>query len=90
MNKLQWMPWHQVVRLRDDLKSGELPLAIFAADLYDVAMGKAKLVYQEPSEFFALTYPTFNLRQLAKDVVTRLAGRSDKAVPRTGLDLRWR
>ena len=80
MNKLQWTPWHQVVRLRDDLKSGELPLAIFAADLYDVAMGKAKPVYQEPSEFFALTYPTFNLRQLAKDVVTRLAGRSDKAV----------
>ena len=33
-------PWHEVVRLRDDLKSGELSLAIFAADLYDVVMQK--------------------------------------------------
>src|SRR5207247_10364109 len=29
---------------------------------------------------FALTSPTFNLRELAKDVVVRLAGKSDKAV----------
>ena len=31
-------------RTRDDLKSGELSLAIFAADLYDVIMGKAKII----------------------------------------------
>lgn len=24
MTKLAWKPWHQVVQLRDDLKSGEL------------------------------------------------------------------
>lgn len=66
--------------LRDDLKSGELSLAIFAADLYDVMMGKARPVYQQPQEFFALTYPTFNLRELARDVVVRLAGKSDKAI----------
>lgn len=80
MNKLAWTPWHQVVKLREDLKSGELSLAIFAADLYDVVMGKARPVYQQPEEFFALTYPTFNLRELAKEVVTRLAGRNDKAI----------
>ena len=33
-------PWHEVVQLRDDLKSGELSLAVFAADLYDVVMQK--------------------------------------------------
>ncbi|MBZ0278398.1 MAG: DUF499 domain-containing protein, partial [Anaerolineae bacterium] len=43
-------------------------------------MGRARPVYQDPSEFFALTYPTFNLRELAKDVVGRLAGRNDKTV----------
>ncbi|MDP2627626.1 MAG: hypothetical protein Q8Q58_12060, partial [Candidatus Rokubacteria bacterium] len=43
-------------------------------------MGTARPVYQDPREFFALTYPTFNLRELAKDVVLRLAGRNDKAV----------
>src|SRR5438093_11803169 len=73
-------PWHEVVQLRDDLRTGELSLSLFAADLYDVAMGTARPVYQDPSHFFALTYPTFNLRELAKDVVLRLAGRNDKAV----------
>ena len=77
---LPWTPWHEVVHLRDDLRKGELPLASFAADLYDVAMGRARPIYQEPAEFFALTYPTFNLRELAKDVVQRLAGRNEKAV----------
>ncbi len=80
ITKLAWTPWHKVVKIRPDLKSGELSLNIFAADLYDVAMGKAKPVYQDPSEFFSLTYPTFNLRELAKDVVLRLAAKSDKAV----------
>jgi len=73
-------PWHEVVQLRDDLKTGELSLSLFAADLYDVAMGTARPVYQDPSHFFALTYPTFNLRELAKDVVLRLAGKNDKAI----------
>jgi len=80
MAKAKWKPWHKVVRLRDDLKKGKLSLAIFAADLYDVAMGKAKPIYQKPEEFFALTYPTYNLRELAKDVLLRLAGENDKAI----------
>src|SRR5439155_9554208 len=70
----------KVVKLRDDLRSGELAMNLFAADLYDVFMGRARPVYGDPKEFFALTYPTFNLRELAKDVVVRLAGKSDKAV----------
>ena len=80
MPKTPWKPWHKVVELRDDLKTGELSLSIFAADLYDVVIGRAKPVYQKPEEFFALTFPTFNLRELVKDVVRRLAGMNDKAV----------
>ena len=73
-------PWHEVVRLRDDLKTGELSLAIFAADLYDVVMQRGqRRVYEDPAEFFALTHPTYNLRELVKDVVLRLRGESDKA-----------
>ena len=34
--KLPWKPWHEVIRPRDGLKTGELSLAVFAADLYDV------------------------------------------------------
>ena len=78
--KVSWTPWHEVVELRDDLKTGELSLAIFAADLYDVVMQKGRrAVYEDPAEFFALTYPTYNLRELVKDVCLRLAGRTDKA-----------
>lgn len=78
--KMPWTPWKQVVQLREDLRSGELSLAIFAADLYDVVMERARAVYKDPAEFFALTYPTFNLRALARDVMQRLDGKSDKAV----------
>ena len=78
--KPSYKPWHEVVQLRDDLKTGELSLAVFAADLYDVIMQKGQRpVYEHPAEFFALTYPTYNLRELVKDVALRLAGKSDKA-----------
>jgi len=78
--KPAYKPWHEVVQLRDDLKTGELSLAVFAADLYDVVMQKGQRpVYEHPAEFFALTYPTYNLRELVKDVALRLAGTSDKA-----------
>ena len=78
--KSTWKPWHHVVQLRDDLRTGELSLAVFAADLYDVVMQKGKRsVYEDPTEFFTLTYPTYNLRELVKDVSLRLARQSDKA-----------
>ena len=73
-------PWHQVIKLRPDIQSGELSQKEFAADLYDVMMDKNRSVYHEPKEFFALTYPTTKLRDLARDVVMRLAGKSEKAV----------
>lgn len=81
MAKLPWKPWHEVVKLREDLRSGELPLHMFAADLYEVLMQSGKRpVYEDPEKFFALTFPTYNLRRLVRDVVLRVAGRNDKAV----------
>jgi hypothetical protein len=81
MAKLPWKPWYEVVTLRDDLRSGELPLHMFAADLYEVMMQRGKRpVYEKPENFFALTFPTFNLRHLVRDVILRLAGKNDKAV----------
>ncbi|MBE9475297.1 MAG: hypothetical protein IMY85_10435 [Chloroflexi bacterium] len=76
-----WTPWHKVVDLTDDIKTGELSLAIFAADLYDVLLQKGKRqIYEDPAQFFALTYPTYNLRELARDVVLRIADKNEKAV----------
>ena len=80
MSKLPWKPWHEVVELLDELKTGELSLSMFAADLYDVIMGRAKPLYQNLEKFFGRTSPTFNLRELVKDIVLRLAGKNDKAV----------
>jgi len=81
MPKLPWKPWHEVVKLREDLRSGDLSLHMFAADLYEVMMQSGKLpIYEKPEQFFALTFPTYNLRQLVRDVVLRLAGKNDKAV----------
>ena len=81
MTKQLWRPWHEVVTLRDDLRSGDLPLHMFAADLYEVMMQNGKRpIYERPEEFFALTFPTHNLRGLVRDVVLRLAGKNDKAV----------
>lgn len=86
MAKNPWKSWHEVVTLRDDLKSGELPLHMFAADLYEVMMqGGKRPTYEDPINFFALTFPTYNLRQLVRDVVLRVAGKNDKAVRQLSL-----
>ena len=63
----QSKPWHHFVRLKDELKTGELTLAEFAADLHEVTLGHGKrLVYEDPAQFFALTFPTMALRDLVK------------------------
>lgn len=81
MAKLPWTKWHEVVKLRDDLTSGDLPMHMFAADLYEVMMQNGKRpIYEKAEEFFALTFPTHNLRNLVREVVLRLAGKNDKAV----------
>ena len=74
-------PWHQVVRLKAELRSGELSLAEFAADLHEVVTRAGRRpIYEDPAKFFALTYPTDALRELVKDIAARLAGQSPKAV----------
>ncbi len=74
-------PWHQVVALKPELRTRELSLSQFAADLHEVvSQAGRRPLYEDPEKFFALTYPTFALRDLARDVAARLAGRSDKAI----------
>jgi predicted AAA+ superfamily ATPase len=78
---INWKPWHKVVELRPDLRSGDLALHLFAADLHEAIMQNGvRPVYENPAEFFALTFPTHNLRALAGDVCQRLLGGNDKAV----------
>ena len=72
--------WHDHCILRDDVRQGTLELAEFAADLYAVRTGDAPNVYQVPSFFFDRTYPTYNLKRLARDVLRRLAGQGGNPV----------
>ena len=72
--------WHEHCVLRDDVRQGTLELAEFAADLYAVRMEDAPNVYQVPNLFFDRTYPTYNLKTLARDVLQRLAGQGGNPV----------
>ena len=74
-------PWHEVVRLKEELRSGELSLAEFAADLHEVTLARGQRpVYEDPARFFTFTYPTHALREL----VTLPAGSRDGATRRCG------
>jgi len=72
--------WHKLCKLRDDVRTGALTLAEFAADLNGVRTGEAPPVYREPALFFARTFPTYRMKQLARDVLLRLAGQEGKPV----------
>ena len=72
--------WHEHCVLRDDVRQGTLELAEFAADLYAVRTGAAPNVYRVPNLFFDRTYPTYNLKTLARDVLRRLAGQGGNPV----------
>lgn len=65
---------------KPEVLAGELPDAIFAADLWAVGTGQAHQEYLDPNRFFAGTYPTDNLKVLVKEIVERLAG-SEGATP---------
>lgn len=59
---------------RSDVLSGELRDDMFAARLGDVIAGHADPIYQDPTRFFASTYPTDGLRTLLKTALARVAG----------------
>jgi len=75
-------PWHQLCTLRQDVRSGTLTLAEFAADLNAVRTGDAPPVYRDPAMFFERTFPTFRMKELAREVLKRLSGQAGRPVLR--------
>lgn len=59
---------------REEILSGELSLDLFAAKLRLVVEGTAPKVYQDPTIFFANTFPTDGLKTLMREVFGRLVG----------------
>lgn len=66
---MQSAPWHQLCTLRDDVRSGELALAEFAADLNAVRTGDAPVVCGDAAMFFDRIYPTFRKKELGREVM---------------------
>ncbi len=70
----------QVAIPHDDIKEGRLTMDIFAADLWQVASGKAPSDYKNPSLFFKKTYFTKGLTNILEVAQSRLKGRTGDSV----------
>lgn len=62
------------VKPRDDVMSGELTEAKFAASLEEVVAGTAPETYRDAGAFFASTFPSGGLRTLLNEALGRLGG----------------
>jgi hypothetical protein len=65
--------WYDIITPHEDIRKGEFDEAIFAADLGDVASGKAPEDYRDPYLFYKKTYQTQGLRNLLARVHQTLA-----------------
>jgi predicted AAA+ superfamily ATPase len=65
---------------KEDVLTGMMAKADFAADLAKVIRGTASDDYKIPARFFANTYPTAGLKNLFRNVLARLTGDS-AAIP---------
>lgn len=76
-------PWSDVVRPHADVRSGELSMGTYAANLAAVALGERRGagVYENAEEFFASTYFTEAMTSILSDVWGALAGKGgDRAL----------
>jgi len=73
--------WWQVTTPHRDIREKSFSEAVFAADLGDVLSGTAPEEYRDPRLFFAKTYLTAGLKNLARNVLERLiSGRGDPVI----------
>ena len=73
-------PWKDVARPHPDVSAGRYRQAEFAADLSQVARGRAEAEYQDPVEFFARTYVTEGMRGLMTQALRRIARQGGEPV----------
>ena len=73
-------PWREIARPHDDVLKGSFQEAEFAADITQVAEGRASEEYQDPVKFFSRTYITEGMALLLDGVVKRLSGKGGDPV----------
>lgn len=74
------VPWREIATPHEDVRTGNLKEAEFAADLDQVAKGRASSEYQDPVEFFQRTYLTEGLSALLVTALNRLYDRGGDPV----------
>lgn len=78
---VQGLPsWREVMEPHQDVAQGRYRRAEFAADLSQVAQGKAKLEYRDPVEFFNRTYVTEGMKGLLTQSLKRVSGKEGEPV----------
>ncbi len=73
-------PWREIITPHEDVRSGRLNQAEFAADLHEVASGRGEEEYGDPKAFFARTYMTRGLEDLLVGAARRLSGGAGEPV----------
>ena len=73
-------PFVQIATPHSDILEGRLTMDVFAADLWQVAMGKAPLDYQDKDIFFGKTYSTKGLKNILEIAKNRLEGKSGDSI----------
>ena len=75
-------PWYDVVKPREDLREGKSQDASeFAVHLDRVRDGTAREDYKKPDHFFAKTFLSANLLDLAAQTVRRMSGETSHTSP---------
>ncbi|MCC6945870.1 MAG: DUF499 domain-containing protein, partial [Thermomicrobiales bacterium] len=67
------IPWRQVITPHEDVRTGNLKEAEFAADLWQVHLGQAGPEYGDPQAFYRRTYLTEGLTTLLETAYRRLS-----------------
>ena len=70
----------QIAKPHEDILEGRLTMDVFAADLWQVASGKAPLDYQDKDIFFRKTYLTKGLQNIIEIAKNRLKGKTGDSV----------
>lgn len=79
-DRYRWKPWREVAPPHADVTSARFVEAEFAADLSTVARGQAHETYQDPREFFRITYLTGGLCSVLRGAIRRLSGQGGDPV----------
>lgn len=74
------LPWREVITPHNDVASGNLLQAEFAADLSKVHNGTAPIEYTDPKAFYSRTYLTDGLQNLLVTAAQRISGKGGEPV----------